>query len=176
MPEMSAGKSVIIGIDPSLTKTGFAVWDCATKTFVAMNRYDFWDTCHVILQTRSVASACAAVIENAAEHRFVYGRVLGDIAKQKSANAVRRSAALIQSRALDVGKNHGASLLLIEFLRRNAIPAHVVKPTKQKTDSKNFRLMTGYEGKTNQDERDAARLIAALNPYHRQCLERGIQP
>lgn len=66
-----------------------------------------------------------------------------------------------QKIAMNVGLNHAAGRLIEEWCIRNEMPYKLVKPSG-KVDAKTFKNITKWEGRTNQDTRDAAMLVVGL--------------
>lgn len=59
----------------------------------------------------------------------------------------------------NVGENHAIGKLLEEAMKFYAIPYQLIKPTTSKWDSGLFKQITGLTERTNQEERDALKLI-----------------
>jgi hypothetical protein len=54
-----------------------------------------------------------------------------------------------------VGRNHATGTLIAEMCESMGLPYLLVKPTRTKLNAEEFKLLTGYEGRTNQETRDA---------------------
>jgi len=61
----------------------------------------------------------------------------------------------------NVGENHATGKLLAQMCEHMGLPYVLVKPTRTKLNAEEFKLLTGYEGRTNQETRDAGCLAFA---------------
>ena len=57
----------------------------------------------------------------------------------------------------NVGHNEAIGKLLEEWCKTNGVTYKLVKPESKKWDSSLFQKITGYQKRTNQEERDAVR-------------------
>lgn len=64
--------------------------------------------------------------------------------------------------AKNVGENHAKGKLLVEMAKSLNLNVLEVRPTKAKRNAKDFNQMTGWVGRTNQEQRDAAMLIFGM--------------
>ncbi|MFW1997271.1 hypothetical protein ACG904_20360, partial [Acinetobacter guillouiae] len=61
--------------------------------------------------------------------------------------------------AKNVGENHATGKLLVEMAKSFGLAVVEVRPTKTKKNSEEFNRITGWQGRTNQEQRDAGMLI-----------------
>lgn len=61
--------------------------------------------------------------------------------------------------AQDVGRNKEQAYLLIEYMKIQTRNFITVQPTQSKWKPEYFQRLTGWEGKSNEHTRDAARLV-----------------
>ena len=59
----------------------------------------------------------------------------------------------------NVGEIHAIAKLLVELCKKEGKEDIAVRPTKSKVNAAYFKQVTGWEGRTNQEQRDAAMLI-----------------
>lgn len=133
---------IYIGIDPDVDKSGVA-WYHPTEHTLMIYNLKFWDLIDFI--TPIIKSNHKIIIEG------------GWLNKKSNWHASQGRAA--EKIAKNVGMNHQVGILIAEYCEHNGIPNEVVKPTKSKVNSKTFKSITGYEGRTNQETRDAALLV-----------------
>ena len=62
-------------------------------------------------------------------------------------------------RAVDVGRNHSIGQQIVKYCIAHNIDVVAVRPSRSKVNHKTFVSITGYQGTTNQEKRDAAMLI-----------------
>ena len=61
--------------------------------------------------------------------------------------------------AKNVGENHATGKLLAEMAKECGLAVVLVKPTRTKLKAEDFNRITGWQGRTNQEQRDAGMLI-----------------
>ena len=61
--------------------------------------------------------------------------------------------------AKNVGENHATGKLLAEMVKECGLAVGLVKPTRTKLKAEDFNRITGWQGRTNQEQRDAAMLL-----------------
>jgi len=59
----------------------------------------------------------------------------------------------------NVGENAASGKILVDFMTYHKIPYILVKPTSAKWNADLFKKITGYTKRTNQEERDALKLV-----------------
>lgn len=135
----------LIGVDPDLRESGYAVWDRHEKRFICITCLDMADLNDSLLNRPEPA---LVVLEA--------GWLIG---KANWHNSGRGAAA--ERTAKNVGENHAAGKLILAFCIKKNIPHILVKP-KGKITQQLFKLYTKWPGSTNQEERDAAMLVYQL--------------
>lgn len=73
-----------------------------------------------------------------------------------------QSRLVAERTAKNVGENHATGKLLVQMAESKGIPVLMIKPTRTKLDSESFNRVTGWQGRTNQEQRDACMLIWAM--------------
>lgn len=146
---------MIIGIDPDIEKSGVAYFFEAklnitsaekTRPLIGLMNQSFYE----ILQGASLDDMI-----NEKNHYFIEAGWLNKKASWHAASNKSVAAAIGRK----VGENHAVGKLLVECLRAIGHEVTEVKPTRTKLNAKQFKAVTGYEGRTNQEQRDAAMLI-----------------
>ena len=134
---------IIIGIDPDLEKSGVAILGQSLE----LKNLTFAETVNLF---RSQQDQIKKVVIEAGwlnkKSNFRYGH-------SKSAG---------ERIAKNVGENHATGKLLAEMAKSCGLAVVLVKPSRSKVDSKEFNRITGWQGRTNQEQRDAAMLIFGM--------------
>lgn len=135
---------MIIGIDPDLDKSGIAI---LRDNSLELNNLCFVDTINLFIDfkddIKKVVIEGGWLNKKSNFHKFVGSPVAGErIAK-------------------NVGENHATGKLLVQVAESLGLKVLVTKPSKKtaKKDAKEFNRITGWQGTTNQEVRDAAMLI-----------------
>jgi hypothetical protein len=139
---------MIIGIDPDLEKSGVAFFKNGQLTIVTLGFYDLIEKSRLDIE-----------ISNYKNHYLIEAGWLNQKASWHTAQNKSVAAAIGRK----VGENHAVGKLLAQCLEAMGHEVTLVKPTRSKLDAKQFKAITGYEGRTNQEERDAAMLIWNLS-------------
>lgn len=74
---------------------------------------------------------------------------------------VNGSSAINANIGLRTGANHEVGRKIVEMCEYLNLKYSLVKPTKSKVDAKAFEKITKYQGRTNQEQRDACMLVFA---------------
>lgn len=146
--KQSEALKIKIGIDPDIEKSGFAAYDPKTKK-LDLKTMPFFDLLATISNFH-VRCDLKVYIES------------GWLIKKTNWN--RKTGVSIgvnEKIAESIGKNHQVGKLITEFCEKNGI-THFNVPPRGKIDSATFKRITGYSGRTNQEERDAAMLVYGL--------------
>lgn len=137
---------VIIGIDPG-KHTGFAVWSRKMQS-LNLGMFDFWGLIKTLeLMNNLYQRKMFVRIEDPNQNPAMHWN-------QHKAGSINNAANIAQK----VGMNKRDAQLIMEFLEKNGIPFEAVKPTKTKLKADEFKKITGYQGKTNEHNRDAGML------------------
>lgn len=142
---------VLIGIDPDVTKSGYARLDKNDGSFILRNLtfFELYDT----LLYYSMA------FENKITFQVEVFIEAGWLNKSNWHTSCKMSVALAAQIGQRTGANHETGKKIVEMCEYLNIKYTLVKPTKSKVDAKEFKTLTKYEGRTNQEQRDAAMLI-----------------
>lgn len=138
--------TLFVGIDPDISKSGFAVIVSGAKEFYELTTLPFFEMLERIQQLNLNAGGVVVCIEAAwliPKSNWHGGKSMGVAAK------IGKS----------VGANHQVGRLLEEFCIYYQIPFELIKPSKSKTDSAFFEKLTNYKLRTNPEMRDAGMLI-----------------
>lgn len=134
---------IIIGIDPDLEKSGVAILGSELQ----LKTMSFAETVELF---RSQQDQIKKVVIEAGwlnkKSNFRFGH---------SKNAGERIAK-------NVGENHATGKLLVEMAESLGLAVVKVKPTRSKLNAEQFNKITGWQGRTNQEVRDAAMLIYGM--------------
>ncbi|MFW6550097.1 hypothetical protein ACOCI4_01895 [Acinetobacter baumannii] len=138
---------IIIGIDPDLEKSGVAVLKDGLLRLDNMRFYDLTQYFEVNKdQIKKVVIEAGWLNKKSNLH--------GRIGQSKHAG---------ERIAKNVGENHATGKLLVEMAESLGLTVVLVKPTKSKKNSEEFNRITGWQGRTNQEQRDAGMLIWGMN-------------
>lgn len=135
---------IIIGIDPDLEKSGVAI---RSATHLELKNLAFHEVITLFDTNRDLIKK--VVIE------------AGWLNKKSNFRNIQ-SRLVAERTAKNVGENHATGKLLVEMAESKGIPVLTIKPTRTKLDSENFNRVTGWQGRTNQEQRDACMLIWAM--------------
>lgn len=135
---------MIIGIDPDLVKSGVAV--TVDGQIITLDAMRFFDLCRFIDEHKH---QCVFHLENVESSRAVYQRNVNQSGMRKIAQ--------------NVGQVKAVCRLLVEYLDGAGANYKLIKPLvghvkKAKNDAEFFNRLTGWEGRSNEDKRDAALL------------------
>lgn len=136
----------VIGIDPDREKSGFATFSLKTKT-LEVHAYSFFQLFDIIRAASDIISLI---------------RIEAGWLNKKSNfhNRPGQSKEVGEKIANSVGANAETGRKIIEMCEYLKIPYEIVKPLGTKCiDSTQFKKITGYTKRTNQDQRDAAMLV-----------------
>lgn len=140
-------KSYVIGIDPGV-KTGYAVKNLETGEFEEVGSAGIVMTLELL--DAYFGDDCFVIIEDARQwNGYSRGMKAGVMAaKAQGSGSVKRDCQIWQ-----------------EYMRHWSIDFKMVPPSWKgaKTDAKMFKLVTGWQGRTNSHGRDAAMLIHAID-------------
>ena len=139
---------IYIGIDPDVHKSGVAIYNSDTRELQIQN-LNFWELIE-LLETKMISVTPIKVI--------IEGGWLNKKSNWHGGNKLASSKI-----SKNVGANHQVGKLIVEFCEKYYISHDVVKPKNlikgKKIDAKTFKSITGYQGRTNQETRDAAMFV-----------------
>lgn len=134
---------IIIGIDPDLDKSGVAIrWPDA----LSLNNLTFVELKDLIEREQPVIKKVVV------EAGWLNEKANFHYRPNQSKSAGERIAK-------NVGENHATGKLIVQLIESMGIPVQLLKPTRSKLSSKDFNRITGWEKRSNQEQRDAAMLV-----------------
>lgn len=140
---------LIIGIDPG-KQTGIAVFHTATSELMIVETLDFWSAYEWAIKYYITGDLKQLVIE-VPDTKHIW---------QKPASTPKA----LQRQGVNVGSVIREAQLLADGIERWGVDVKRVNPRK-KVDAKTFKDYTGWTGRTNQHERDAA-MLCYRKPRH----------
>lgn len=170
---------VFIGIDPG-KNNGVAIWSVTGKKYLSLETLDFWDVLNQLDDCKKKYVVHSVVIENPNLNKPVfmdskqkstvtnafnnmrkYARRQDDLFDQYK-DVVLSENRILATKAQRVGMNKQYSKLLIEYCNRIGLKINEIRPYLSKLNAKEFAALTKWEGRTNEHNRDAARLVYRL--------------
>ena len=139
-----------IGIDPDVTKSGFAVWHKPLQRFSSIETLslsEMLDKLHSLRDNIALVVVEAGFLNRGNRHTF----------KGQSVAAAAKTGE-------NVGRNHQRGMDIVEILEWMQIPYRLQKPSTKnswKDSEATFQKMTGVKG-GNPEKRDAAMLVYGL--------------
>lgn len=155
------GCDILIGVDPG-SITGVCVWDNERQRIAdmkSMSHIGFmeWVTVnkdvYEILVVIEDPNLNQPVFMTNEEKKLIFGKHKGE-----SDTALR----ILLRRAQNIGMNKQIAKTLMEFMESKGIDYAPFRPYMKKMDAEQFKSYTKWPGRTNQHNRDAARLVYGL--------------
>ena len=146
---------IIIGIDPDLDKSGVAIY--RPDQSLELHCLTFPEV--LSLFDEQAGNIQKVVIEAGwlnAKSNF-HGATNKNIAERIGKN---------------VGENHAAGKLLECCARAKGLDVQLLRPTAKKKNAEQFKRITGYQGSTNPEKRDAGMLVFGM-PFKNMELARA---
>lgn len=144
----------VVAIDPGKT-TGVAIYSFTTKKIVTVHTVDFWIAYE---QTMEIPPSMQFIIvESSKTKKKIW---------QGDAGTKRNAMGEIGRR---IGENNAQSELLAEGFRRKGYYVMTVAPKRTKLKQEAVQLATGFEGRTNEHNRDA--IMIAWAHRHPQVVK-----
>ena len=142
---MTTENQIIIGIDPDLEKSGVAILGQSLQ----LKNLTFPETVDLF---RTFQDEIKKVVIEA-----------GWLNRKSNFHGQHgQSKAKGESIARNVGENHATGKLLVEMAKSLGLAVVEVRPTRTKLKAEDFNRITGWQGRTNQEQRDAAMLIVGM--------------
>ena len=139
-------KKILIGIDPDTEKSGVAIKSDELKLY-NMSFFELYDfLCNFKAETENIKVYIECGFLNGGNRHKVLGGSLSLNSK-------------IGER---IGANHEVAKKICQMCEHLGIEFIQVRPTKTKSNADFFKQITGYNKKTNQEQRDACLLIWGL--------------
>jgi len=155
------GCDILIGVDPG-SITGVCVWDNERQRIAdmkSMSHIEFmeWVTVnkdiYEILVVIEDPNLNQPVFMTNEEKKDIFG---GDNEERETALRI------LLRRAQNIGMNKQVAKTLMEFMEAKGIDYAPFRPYMKKMDAEQFKSYTKWPGRTNQHNRDAARLVYGL--------------
>jgi uncharacterized protein YjgD (DUF1641 family) len=136
---------MIIGIDPDLEKSGVAVIDGSLQLF----NLTFPELMELFSENKDKIKKVvieAGWLNKKSNFHARYGQ---------SKNAGERIAK-------NVGENHATGKLIAQMAEYYGFNVLLVRPTRKKLNAEDFNRLTGWVGRSNQEQRDSCLLIFGM--------------
>lgn len=136
---------IIIGIDPDLEKSGVAIYrEDKSLELMCLSFFD--------------------VLKVFDEHGPNIQKVVIEAGwlNRKSNFHCAKNQQIGERIAKNVGENHAVGKLLIEACAIRLIETQLLRPTDTKKNAEEFARITGYQGSTNPEKRDAGMLVYGM--------------
>jgi len=133
-----------LGIDPDTIKSGIALWDAQEKKLLDCRSVGFFEVLHlldVVKDQKGIAHIEAGWLNPKSNFHSAQG------------------ANIREKIAKNVGACETISKLFIQYCDLHNIRYRTVKPTRSKEQNNFIFKQAKWEGRTNQDARDAAALV-----------------
>lgn len=150
---MNDDYNVTICIDPDIFRSGVAIYH--DKKLVSLESLGFYDLIKQLEMIKRIRS-CSVLLEagwlNKSNFHLQY---------KSKGKTVKLTPAAAAETGRRVGQNHQTGILIAEMCEGLGIPCRLVKPLEPnlwKDSAAVFKNITGYEGVTNPEKRDAAML------------------
>jgi len=128
--------------------------------FQRLATLDFWECIALLALIRNKRKKA---LESGRGNQYEYKIIIEDPGLNKPTFVPPgMSYPIALKKAQDVGRNKENAFLIIEYCKRNQIPFATLRPSAPKWKAKAFKKLTGYQGTTNEHNRDAARLVWKL--------------
>ncbi|PKN16495.1 MAG: hypothetical protein CVU66_00665 [Deltaproteobacteria bacterium HGW-Deltaproteobacteria-23] len=150
----------IIGIDPDLTKSGFAVYDSQEKKMVQCEALSFSE---LQWKLKRFQPDCFVRLEAGWLIKKSNWRTAKKLGKKFSPS---QASSIAERQAKNVGENHATGKLIEQYLKENNIPYELVRPFGATAFFRNtamFQKTTGWSKRTNNDARSAAAICWGVN-------------
>jgi len=147
---MKPNEPLYIGIDPDVTKSGFAVWHKPLRRFSAIEALTLPE---MMEQLQLLKGNIALVVIEA-----------GFLNKGNRHTFKGQSIAAAAKTGENVGRNHQRGMDIVEILEWMRIPYRLQKPSTKnswKDSEVTFQKITGVKG-GNPEKRDAAMLVYGI--------------
>ncbi len=137
-----------IGIDPDTKESGVAIWDGKRLELSCCTFFELFPILRDLTNfKKEVKSDIKVIIE------------CGFLHPKSNWHNERQGVRVAARIGKNTGANHETARKIIEMCEYLTIPYEMVKPVNHKLGAKEFKKLTGYQLRTNQEARDAAMLV-----------------
>lgn len=144
---------ILIGIDPDVDKSGVAY--IGINKEMQLNNMTFFELFDYLAYAKKV-SETMLITANVPIKVYIEAGWLNKTNWHTSGKMNTATVAQIGART---GANHEVGRKIAEMCEYLKIDYELVRPTQSKVDAVYFKQLTKYQGRTNQEQRDAAMLI-----------------
>lgn len=145
---------ILIGIDPDTEKSGFAFLNKSNPNDIELRNLTFFELFNILSAIRNSLASVYFDVKVYVECGFL-NKGNRHFKEQESMQFNGK----ISER---VGANHETAKKICEMCESLKLDYEQVRPTKSKINSVTFKEITGYEKRSNQEQRDALMLIWEL--------------
>lgn len=133
-----------MGIDPDTDKSGIALWDAQEKKLIDCRSVHFYEVLHLL-----------DVIKD--QHGIAH--IEAGWLNRKSNFHAAQGANIREKIAKNVGACETISKLLVQYCELKNIRYRTVRPSRTKEQNNFIFKQANWQGRVNQDARDAAALV-----------------
>lgn len=168
----SQNNPLIVGIDPGDQNTGIAIWDNKDLKFIQLMTKTFWETIGWMnefkegkeITQKGMVKNVTMFIENPSLNKPVFPipseTGMFDLAlRNRDKETLKRAIGMFGRRAQNIGMNKKLSQIMIDIAQMKGYQVKEIRPQKKKLNSEEFNKKTGWQGRSSQHARDAARLV-----------------
>lgn len=139
----------LIGIDPDVEKNGVCLYERKTKSLSLLN-LTFFQLFDFLVTEKHKGTVFKVVIEAGWLNKSNW--------HLKNADSKRVAAA----KGKNTGENHETGRKIVEMCEYLKLDHALIRPTRRKLNSEQFKAYTGYSKRTNTEQRDAAMLVYGM--------------
>lgn len=143
---MMHSDKIWVGVDPDVDVNGVAIWEKGELTLTGLRFFELYSMLSVLEASLSSGKVCV-VIEG------------GWLNTKSNWHNEYQGVSAASSVGRKTGANHQTGKLIVEMCEHIGLKYEVVRPTSSKIKSDAFKKITKFQGRTNQDQRDAAMLV-----------------
>lgn len=141
-------KKLFIGIDPDTQKSGVAIWENKKLTLLNLSFFELLERIKTIALGANVLGLDIVIVIEA-----------GWLNKKSNWHGHGFGEGVASRTGAKVGANHETGKKIVEMCEYLNMTYELVRPESKKVNAKFFKQLTKYEGRTNQETRDAAMLV-----------------
>ena len=138
---------IFVAVDPDVDENGLAIWDKRIHSFIHIGKNRLFD----------VLERIRALVDDG-EDVIVFIEAGWLIKKSNFHGRKGQSKAVGEKIAKAVGANHQVGKVIQEYCYVHYISYNLIKPQGKKNAAE-FKRITGWQGRTNSEMRDAAMLV-----------------